>query len=94
MSKSKRKSKLTPRKTRQVATSKSKSVPSSTPPEGKSELLDLIVTADIKENAPTDAPVRKELVSHIKKQIKDGKYDTDDKLDKALDKMIDRLLGL
>jgi Anti-sigma-28 factor, FlgM len=38
-----------------------------------------------------DAPIRRDLVERVRREIADGTYDTPAKWDKALDRLFDRL---
>ncbi|MSR33095.1 MAG: hypothetical protein EXR99_16520 [Gemmataceae bacterium] len=42
-----------------------------------------------RKRRPSDAPIRQELVDRIRKEIAQGKYDTDEKLQKALERLME-----
>ena len=44
-------------------------------------------------NAPNESDVRQDLVSRVREEIRDGTYDTPEKLEAALDRLADRLGG-
>jgi hypothetical protein len=47
---------------------------------------------DAGKNAPSkDAPIRKELVERVRREIAEGTYDTPEKWDAALDRLFKRL---
>ena len=58
----------------------------------RSKLIDLIVNQDAKNKPADPSKVRRNLVDKVKRQIKAGTYETEDKLDKALDRLLDNLL--
>ncbi|HZZ78209.1 MAG TPA: hypothetical protein VFE62_06805 [Gemmataceae bacterium] len=62
-----------------------------TPPEAATDNAPTTETAPRKRKQPSAAPIRKDLVDRVRKEIAAGTYDTREKWEAALDRLLERL---